>query len=66
MVGNDQSLSVWSSPWIVDGDRLRIPLRKNILIDLNLKVSDLLIPHSHIWDTQKLKELFYQVDINLI
>lgn len=66
MVGNGQSLSVWSSPWLVDGDRLHIPLMKNILIDLNLKVSDLLIPNSHVWDIQKLEELFYQEDINLI
>ena len=32
MVGDGKSLSVWSSPWLVDGDRKRIPLMKNILI----------------------------------
>ena len=66
MVGNGQTLSVWSSPWIVDGDRLRIPLMKNILIDLNFRVSDLLLPNSHNWNMQKLEELFYQEDIELI
>lgn len=41
MIGNGQSFNVWYDPWIRDGN-LRIPLMKNIFINLNLKVSDLL------------------------
>ena len=50
MVGDGKSLSVWSSPWLVDGDRMRIPLTKNSLIDLNLRVRDLLLDNSHHWN----------------
>lgn len=52
MVGDDRSLSVWSSPWFVEGDMIRIPLMKNILVDLKLKVS------SHIWNQNLLVDLF--------
>lgn len=40
MVGDGKSLSVWSTPWLVDGDMMCIPLMKNILVDLNLRVSN--------------------------
>lgn len=50
MVGDSKSLSVWSTLWLVDGDRMCIPLMKNILVDLNLRVSDLLMNNSHIWN----------------
>ena len=59
-------MSVWSTPWLIDGERLRIPLMKNILVDLNLKVSDLMIPNSDLWDHQKLENLFYDQDIEII
>ncbi|XP_048591502.1 uncharacterized protein LOC125576153 [Brassica napus] len=65
-VGNGLSISVWSTPWLIDGERLRIPLMKNILVDLNLKVSDLMIPNSDLWDHQKLENLFYDQDIEII
>ena len=66
MVGDGKSLSVWSSPWLVDGDRKRIPLMKNILIDLNLRVSDLLLDNSHHWNLSLLNDLFYPPDIEII
>ena len=66
MIGNGLSISVWTMPWLVDGERLRIPLMKNILVDLNLKVSDLIIPNTHLWDLQKLENMFYKQDIELI
>lgn len=52
MVGDDRSLSIWSSPWLVEGDMMRIPLMKNILVDLKLKVS------SHIWNQNFLVDFF--------
>lgn len=66
MVGNGNSISVWSTPWLADGDRMRIPLMKNTLIDLNLRVKDLLRPNSHHWDMDRLHELFYPQDIAII
>lgn len=65
MIGNGLSINVWSDPWIHDNP-LRIPLMKNIFVDLNLKVSDLLDPISHDWNRIKLHDLFYPMDIVLI
>lgn len=50
MVGDGRFIYVWSSPWLVDGTLMRIPLMKNILIDLNLKVNNLMMDNSHIWN----------------
>lgn len=66
MVGNGESIHVWSTPWLADGDRMRMPLMKNSLVDLNLKVKDLLIPNSHMWNIPKLNDLFYPQDIAII
>lgn len=66
MVGNGESIHVWSTPWLADGDRMRMPLMKNSLVDLNLKVKDLLIPNSHLWNIPKLNDLFYPQDIAII
>lgn len=66
MVGNGQSLSVWTSPWLVDGDRMRIPLMKNILVDLNLKVNQLLLNNSHSWNQDLIDDLFFPSDKEII
>lgn len=66
MVGYGKFLSVWSSPWLVDGDMMRIPLMKNILVDLNLRVSGLLLANSHHWSIRLLNDLFYPQDIEII
>ena len=51
----------------MDGDRLRILLMKNILVDLlNLRVSDFLLPNSHHWNISLLEDLFYPQDIEII
>lgn len=64
-MGNGKSISVWSEKWIVD-KVLRLPLMKNIIVDLELKVCELLDPVSRIWRIDKLKELFYDEDIQRI
>lgn len=66
MIGNGSSTPVWSTPWLVDGDRMRIPLMKNGFVDLNLRVKDLLLPNSHRWDMMKLNDLFFQQDVEII
>ncbi|KAF8117523.1 hypothetical protein N665_0009s0047 [Sinapis alba] len=43
-----------------------IPLMKNILVDLNLRVSDLLLDNSHHWNISLLNDLFYPQDIKII
>lgn len=66
MVGDGKSLSVWTSPWLVDGTRMRSPLMKNILIDLNLSVNKLLMDNSHLWNQDVLQDLFFPQDIEII
>lgn len=66
MVGNGKSIAVWSSPWLVDGDRMCIPLMKNILVDLNLRVNHLLLPNSHLWNHNLLDDLFFPQDKEII
>lgn len=59
MVGDGKCLLVWSSSWLVDGDRMCIPLIKNILVDLNLRISDLLLDNFHHWNLILLNDLLY-------
>lgn len=66
MIGNDLSIKVRSDPWLQEGERLRIPLMKNILIDLNLKVSYLIEQSSEEWKMHQLEELFYPRDLIII
>lgn len=56
---------VWSDPWLQDGT-IRIPLMKNIMIDLNLKLHDLVDPSSGTWDRPTLEDQFFPRDISLI
>lgn len=58
-IGNGSSLFVWSDKWIWE-DEMRTPLMKNPIIDLSLKVKDLIEPGSKRWHVDKLKDLFYQ------
>lgn len=49
MVGNGETISVWSRLWLLD-DRFRAPLMKNILVDLNLRVCDLIDLPAKCWN----------------
>lgn len=42
---------------------MRTPLMKNLIIDLNFKVADLINQRVRGWNITKLEELFYQEDI---
>lgn len=65
MIGNGEIISVWSEPWIEDVI-WRIPLMKNIFINLDLKVSDLIDLDNGSWDKVKLDDLFFPRDVDLI
>lgn len=64
-VGNGKTISVWVDRWI-EGDVRRAPLMKNILVDLELKVSDLVDIQNRWWNLDKLHELFFEEDITRI
>lgn len=63
--GNGSSVFVWTENWIDDNGRRR-PLMKNILVDLMLRVSDLIDHQNRCWNLEKLEELFYEEDIRSI
>ncbi|KAG2313170.1 hypothetical protein Bca52824_024727 [Brassica carinata] len=64
-IGNGKTVSVWSERWI-EGETRRAPLMKNVLVDLELKVSDLIDFQNRSWYLDKLQDLFYEEDINSI
>lgn len=61
-IGNGSSIRVWCDPWIGDENQ-RIPLMKNIFINIDLRVCDLLAYPSGSWNLDILDDLFYQQDI---
>lgn len=64
-LGNGRDIFVWTENWI-EGDERRRPLMKNILVDIMLKVSDLIDHHNRCWRLDKLHDLFYEEDIRSI
>ncbi|KAG7576033.1 Ribonuclease H domain [Arabidopsis thaliana x Arabidopsis arenosa] len=64
-IGDGASTSVWTGQWLMDG-RMRAPLMKNIIVDLELLVEDLIDPVTKTWDPISLQEHFYQRDIDII
>ncbi|XP_048598085.1 uncharacterized protein LOC125578967 [Brassica napus] len=66
VVGNGKGTKVWLDRWIM-GPVPRAPLyRQDADVDLTLRVSDLMVLNSSVWDTRKLQELFVDEDIPLI
>lgn len=64
-VGNGRSLRVWIDPWCDFGGRFN-PLMKKTLINLELKVSDLLDFESGSWNEQMLADQFFDEDADMI
>lgn len=65
MIGNGDTIRVWCDPWLGE-ERLRIPLMKNIFVNIDLKVCDLLLRNSGSWNLPMLRDLFFQPDIDTI
>lgn len=65
MVGNGDSIRVWIDPWPHDRGP-RVPLYMNCLIDLKLRVKDLIDYSTRDWNHQLLQGLFYPRDIEII
>lgn len=64
-VGNGASISVWVDPWL-DMGGLRPPLIKNLFINIDLKVSELIDPITKSWIPEKINDLFYPVEAAVI
>lgn len=65
VIGNGEQTSVWIDKWIFDGTNRR-PMNKPALIDITLKVSQLIDPVSRNWNLNMLRDLFPWKDIHII
>lgn len=63
-IGDGKTTGIWSDKWVFDGAPRR-PINKEMMIDLNLKVSSLITPHGE-WDVQLLNEFFPPCDVTRI
>ncbi|CAL9248911.1 unnamed protein product [Arabidopsis halleri] len=64
-IGDGASVNVWTTRWIQD-DILRPPFMKNILVNLDLKLKDLIDPITNRWDDDCLQEHFFPRDQSII
>ena len=64
-IGNGRSLRVWIDPWCDFGGQWN-PWMKNPIINLDLKVGDLLNQETGEWNREALEENFFLVDIEII
>lgn len=64
-VGNGESINLWVDPWL-DFGSMRPPLIKNLFININLKVADIIDPRIITWDHDKLHDLFYPEEVDVI
>ncbi|KAG7552930.1 Reverse transcriptase domain [Arabidopsis thaliana x Arabidopsis arenosa] len=60
-IGNGQDTSVWADKWIHD-DYPRRPINRELLMDLNLRVSSLITTQGD-WDVSRLQQLFPREDV---
>lgn len=65
-IGNGESSNVWSVNWIIDPLPRPPNYRTDSVIDLTLKISDLLLPHSSSWDVTRLRQAFTDHDTEII
>lgn len=65
MIGNGRSVNVWTGKWL-NGGQKSSPLMRHGLVDLDLTVADLIDNGSKWWDIDKIRDLFYPEDVELI
>ncbi|KAL9840299.1 hypothetical protein AtNW77_Chr2g0226671 [Arabidopsis thaliana] len=63
-IGDGRTVRVWKDAWI--NSPLRPPRSLNNVTNDSLKVSDLLVPHTSIWNDEKLHQEIYPEDTHLI
>ena len=64
-IGSGEDTSVWLDKLLFSESPIA-PLRKPILFDVDLKVSDLINPQTKSWDRGKLEESFFPPDVERI
>lgn len=64
-IGSGNNMNVWRDKWLFD-TAPKAPMRKPVLFDLDLHVSDLINPQTLTWDRGRLEHNFFPQDIELI
>ncbi|KAF3535821.1 hypothetical protein F2Q69_00023377 [Brassica cretica] len=64
-IGDGKDSNVWSTNWLVDTSARPPMYRQDSLVDLMLKVCDLFIPNTELWDREKVRETFTPEDAEL-
>jgi len=65
IIGNGENTYVWMDNWIFD-DKPRRPESLQIMVDIQLKVSQLIDPFSRNWNLNMLRDLFPWKEIQII
>jgi len=65
VIGDGKNTLVWIDNWLFD-DFARRPLGIHSLLNINLRVSDLIHSHSGLWNVSLLRNLFHQNDVDRI
>ena len=55
-IGDGKDSNVWSTNWLLDTSALPPMYQQDSLVDITLKVCDLFIPNTDIWDKKKVRE----------
>ena len=65
IIGNGEQTNVWVDKWLLNGQNRR-PMNIHSLIDIQLKVSQLIDPLTRNWNLKMLRDLFPRTNIQLI
>lgn len=65
-IGNGENSNVWGVNWIIDPAPRPPNYRQDSIIDLTLKISDLLIPNTSSWDSGRVRQAFTEHDAEII
>lgn len=65
-IGDGTHSRVWIDNWLMDGTPRPPRYRQDAIVDLTLTVSDLLDSHRGSWDRQKVSEVIYEEDVDLV
>ncbi|CAN6846939.1 unnamed protein product [Brassica oleracea] len=65
-IGDGKDSNVWSTNWLVDTSARPPMYRQDSLVDLMLKVCDLFIPNTELWDREKVRETFTPEDAECV
>ncbi|XP_048634083.1 uncharacterized protein LOC106373132 [Brassica napus] len=65
-IGNGENSNVWGVNWIIDPAPRPPNYRQDSIINLTLKISDLLIPNTSSWDSGRVRQAFTEHDAEII